>query len=149
MGNVVSSPNAHTSVHAECLQAIHSHSHQSHAFGEILSPKSRRSGGTVGTFLCVVVRQRLTLSQLGSGEGLLGCPEAQLSANHAGCSHVPQVVTHRAPLPLPQHLHATLPEARPRLQAHKRLENKRRKPSKNLTFTFKTDIRQNEVTLRY
>lgn len=70
----------------------------------------------------------LTLSQLGPGEGLFGCPEAQLPANHTGCSDVPQVVTHGAPLPLPQHLHATLAEARPRLQAHNRLENKRNPP---------------------
>lgn len=67
----------------------------------------------------------LTLSQLSSAEGLSGCPEAQLSADHAGCADVPQVVAHGAPLPLPQHLDATLPEARPRLQAHKRLEKKR------------------------
>lgn len=66
----------------------------------------------------------LTLSQLSSGEGLLGCPEAQLSANHAGCGDVPQVVAHGAPLPLPQHLNTTRAEPRPRLQAHNRLQNK-------------------------
>lgn len=73
---------------------------------------------------CVYVSY-LTLSQLSLGEGLFGRPEAQLSADHAGCSDVPQVVTHGAPLPLLQHLNAALPEPGPRLQTHDRLEGER------------------------
>ena len=69
----------------------------------------------------------LTLPQLSLVEGLLGCPEAQLSAHHAGRSDVPQVVTHGAPLPLLQHLHAALPEPGPGLQTHDRLEGKRKR----------------------
>lgn len=60
----------------------------------------------------------LTLSQLSPGERLLGRPEAQLPADHAGCSDVPEVVAHSAPLPLLQHLDAALPEPGPCLQTH-------------------------------
>lgn len=48
---------------------------------------------------CVYVSY-LTLAQLGLGQGLFGCTETQLSADHAGCSYVPKVVTHSAPLAL-------------------------------------------------
>ena len=68
----------------------------------------------------------LTLSQVSFGERLFGRPKAQLSADHAGCSHVPQVVTHGTPLPLPQHLNTALPEPGPRLEAHNGLKWKRK-----------------------
>lgn len=68
----------------------------------------------------------LTLSQLSLGERLFGRPKAQLSADHAGCSDVPQVVTHGAPLPLSQHLDTALPEPGPSLQTHHGLEGKRK-----------------------
>lgn len=67
----------------------------------------------------------LTLSQLSLGEGLFGRPKAQLSADHAGGTDVPQVVTHGAPLPLSQHLDAALSDPGSRLQTHDRLRGKR------------------------
>lgn len=77
--------------------------------------------------MCVAVHvyvSHLTLSQLGLGEGLFGRPKAQLSADHAGCTDVPQVVTHGTPLPLLQHLNAALPDPGPRLQTHDWLRGK-------------------------
>lgn len=42
----------------------------------------------------------LTLSHPGSHQGLFRCPVAQLTAHHTGCSQVPLLVTHGAPLPV-------------------------------------------------
>lgn len=50
----------------------------------------------------------LTLAHLGSHQGLLCRPIAQLPAHHAGCSQVPLLVTHSTPLPMAQHLHTAL-----------------------------------------
>lgn len=142
--DILGSRTGHASVWWKSLQALHLHFYHYILFlCVILSLKSHRSSGTTwnikansfGTSVWTLLQIRvcvcgcaagLTLSQVSSGEGFFGCPESQLSANHAGCSDVPQVVTHSAPLPLSQHLNAALPEARPRLQAHDRLENKRK-----------------------
>lgn len=61
---------------------------------------------------------RLTLAHLGSHQGLLRCPVAQLPAHHAGRGQVPLLVTHGAPLPVAQHLHPALTGMGARSQSH-------------------------------
>lgn len=60
----------------------------------------------------------LTLTHLGSHQGLLRRPEAQLPAHHAGCGQVPLLVTHSAPLPVAQHLHPAFADMGARSQPH-------------------------------
>jgi len=67
----------------------------------------------------------LTLSQLSPGDSLFSRPKTQLSADHTGGAHVPQMVAHGAPLALFKHFDPTLSSTGPGLQTHDRLRNKR------------------------
>lgn len=69
----------------------------------------------------VKVTDRLTLSQTGPGQGLVGTAKAQLSAHHGGRAEAPVVVADGPPLAILQHLHAALAHAGTSLQPHQGL----------------------------
>ena len=81
-----------------------------------LSPSCPTKPSSVPSPCCAT---RLTLPHLGSHQGLLCRPVAQLPAYHAGCSQVPLLVTHGAPLPMAQHLHPALTGVGARSQPHR------------------------------
>lgn len=78
-----------------------------------------------GVYVVLFMPPALTLPQLGPVESLFGRAEAQLPADHAGCRHVPQVVTHGAPFALLQNFNTTLSETGSGLQTHHGLEGRR------------------------
>lgn len=59
-------------------------------------------------FRLKVCEQCPTLAHVCTSGGLFGSAEAQLPTNYAGSIQVPQVITHRPPFPLFQHLYTSL-----------------------------------------